>query len=282
MAGILDGKRALVTGGGSGIGLASAAALAADGATVTLMGRTEAKLVSGADHIRSQVDGAVVATFVGDVTNEADVAAAVAAAGSAGAATHPSGLDICVAAAGDGTVGPIAVMPLAEWNRVLGVSLNGVFLTVREAAASMMRSGGGGSIVAISSIAGHLTHRWMGPYSVAKAGVDMLVKVAADEMGVAGIRVNAVAPGIIETDLVAMVTPDSEVGRSYLRESPISRFGQVDDVAPLVRFLAGPESGHITGTVVAVDGGQHLRGGPDYGEFARMLYGDAVDGHIAD
>ena len=107
-----------------------------------------------------------------------------------------------------------------------------------------------------------------------------MVRVCADEMGTAGIRVNAVAPGIIETDLVAMVTPDTEVGKSYLRESPISRFGKVEDVAPVVRFLAGPESRHVTGTIVPVDGGHHLRGGPDYGEFARMLYGDAVDGRL--
>lgn len=274
MGGVLDGKRALITGGGSGIGLASAIALARDGAAVTLMGRTEDKLSAGRQAIRTAVGDAQIQIHAGDVTNEADVADAVeAAAGS-------DGIDICVAAAGDGTVGPVAVMPLEEWNRVIGVSLTGVFLTMKSAAASMMHAGKGGSIVAISSLAGHLTHRWMGPYCVAKAGVDMLVRVSADEMGVAGIRVNAVAPGIIETDLVAMITPDTETGQSYLRESPISRFGQVDDVAPLVRFLAGPESAHITGTVIPVDGGQHLRGGPDYGEIAKMLYGDAVEGRL--
>ena len=274
MSAALQGQRALITGGGSGIGLGSAIALAEDGATVTLMGRTEEKLTAAADHIRSEVPGATVLTFAGDVTTEPDVVAAVEFA------AQGHGLDICVAAAGDGTVGPVAVMPIEEWNRVLSVSLTGVFLTVKAAAASMMRTGHGGAIVAISSLAGSVTHKWMGPYCVAKAGVDMLVRVSADEMGVAGIRVNAVAPGIIETDLVAMVTPESEVGQSYLRESPISRFGQVDDVAPLVRFLAGPESSHITGTITSVDGGQHLRAGPDYGEFARMLYGDAVEGKL--
>ena len=274
MSDVLKGKRALITGGGSGIGLGSALALAADGATVTLMGRTADKLNAAAESIRSTVPGAEVLTFAGDVCNEADVVAAVETAGG------ETGLDICVAAAGDGTVGPVAVMPIEEWNRVLGVSLTGVFLTIKAASASMMRTSRGGSIVAISSLAGNLTHKWMGPYCVAKAGVDMLVKVSADEMGVADIRVNAVAPGIIETDLVAMVTPDTSVGQSYLRESPLSRFGQVEHVAPLVRFLAGPESAHITGAIVPVDGGQHLRAGPDYEEFARMLYGEAVDGKL--
>lgn len=270
MSPVLESRRALVTGGGSGIGLASAKALARDGANVTIMGRTEAKLVAAVDEIRAEIPGVSVDMFVGDVTDEETVVAAVAYAGGG------DGLDICVAAAGDGTVGPVVAMPLDEWNRVLGVSLNGVFLTIRESAASMMKTGRGGAIVAVSSLAGSVTHRWMSPYCVAKAGVDMLVKVSADEMGPVGIRVNAVAPGIIETDLVAIVTAESEVGQSYLRESPISRFGQVDDVAPVVRFLAGPESGHMTGTIVPVDGGHHLRGGPDYGEIAHMLYGDAV------
>lgn len=270
MAPVLESKRALVTGGGSGIGLAAAKALARDGATVTIMGRTEAKLAGALDEIRAEIPGAVVDLFAGDVTDEDTVVAAVAHAGG------DDGLDICVAAAGDGTVGPIVAMPLEEWNRVLGVSLNGVFLTVRESAASMMRSGRGGAIVAVSSLAGSTTHRWMGPYCAAKAGVDMLVKVAADELGPVGIRVNAVAPGIIETDLVAIVTPESRVGQSYLRESPISRFGQVDDVAPVIRFLAGPESAHMTGTILPVDGGHHLRAGPDYGEIAHMLWGDVV------
>ncbi|MEI2638798.1 MAG: SDR family NAD(P)-dependent oxidoreductase [Microthrixaceae bacterium] len=107
--------------------------------TVTLMGRTEEKLAAAADHIRSEVPGATVLTFAGDVTTEPDVVAAVEFA------AQGHGLDICVAAAGDGTVGPVAVMPIEEWNRVLGVSLTGVFLTVKAAAASMMRAGHGGS-----------------------------------------------------------------------------------------------------------------------------------------
>lgn len=276
MGPVLESKRALVTGGGSGIGLAAAKALVADGAHVTIMGRTEARLASALEKIRIDHPAASVGMFAGDVTDEQAVIAAVAHAAGDG------GLDICVAAAGDGTVGPVVAMPFEEWRRVLDVSLDGVFLTVRESARSMMDSGRGGSIVAVSSLAGTVTHRWMGPYCVAKAGVDMLVKVSADELGPAGIRVNAVAPGLIETDLVAIVTPDSQVGQSYLRESPISRFGQVEDVAPVIRFLAGPESGHVTGTIVPVDGGHHLRGGPDYGEIAHMLYGDAVtDGKSA-
>ncbi len=120
----------------------------------------------------------------------------------------------------------------------------------------------------------------MGPYNVAKAGVDMLIRTTADEMGAVGVRVNGVNPGIIRTDLVAMVTEESETGQSYLRNSPVSRFGEVGDVAAAIRFLVGPESSFITGVNLAVDGGHHLRCGPDYGEIARAMYSETVDGRI--
>jgi len=268
----LAGRAALVTGGGSGIGLGSAEALVADGCSVTVMGRDGDKLEAAAARLRDNApDGVSVVAFAGDVTDEAQVVAAVEASRSV-----TGRLDICVAAAGDGTVGPMIATSTDEWNRVLAVSLTGVFFTVKHVGAAMVASGGG-SIVAVSSLAGSVTHRWMGPYCVAKAGVDMMVKVTADELGAANVRVNAVAPGIIETGLVSMITTDTEVGQSYLREMPISHFGQVSDVAPVIRFLAGPESGHVTGHIIAVDGGHHLRGGPDYGEFARMMYPDVME-----
>jgi NAD(P)-dependent dehydrogenase (short-subunit alcohol dehydrogenase family) len=135
-------------------------------------------------------------------------------------------------------------------------------------------------MVAVSSLAGQVTHRHMGPYNAAKAGVDMLVKTTADEMGAVGVRVNGVNPGIVATDLVAMITPDDEVGQSYLDNMPIRRFGQVDDVAPAIRFLCGPESSWITGVCLTIDGGHHLRCGPDYGMFARMMFTDTVDPRI--
>ena len=147
MTGPLSGQTALVTGGGSGIGLASARALVADGASVLLMGRTPEKLASGADSLRDVVTaGATVETFAGDVTDEASVADAVAAAGAL-----PGSLTMCVASAGDGTVGPIVATSVDEWNRVLAVSLTGVFFTVKHAGAAMA-AGSGGSIVAVSSI----------------------------------------------------------------------------------------------------------------------------------
>lgn len=269
----LEGTAALVTGGGSGIGLAAARALVRDGASVTLMGRNGEKLEAAARSLRDDlVEGATVLISPGDVTAEEDVVRAVETAAS------PTGrLDAAVAAAGDGTLGPVIAMPLEEWNRILGVALTGTFLTFKHAGALMGRQGGG-SLVAVSSIASRVTHPYMAPYAVAKAGVDMLVKSVADELGRVGVRANAVNPGIIQTDLVAMITPEDSVGRSYLESMPISRFGTVEDVAPLIRFLCGPESSFITGETIGVDGGHHLRRGPDFHELASALYGSAADG----
>lgn len=275
MSGPLAGKAALVTGGGSGIGLASAKALAADGASVLIVGRSQEKLDAGLAELAEVVaDGAEVAALSTDVTDESQVEAAVAAAKEL-----PGDLTIAVASAGDGTIGPIVGTSADEWDRVQAVSLKGVFLTFKHAGTAIAEAGGG-AMVAVSSIAGLLTHRFMGPYNVAKAGVDMLVKTTADEMGAVDVRVNGVNPGIIRTDLVAMVTEDTATGKSYLDNSPVSRFGEVEDVAAAVRFLSGPESSFITGVNLPIDGGHHLRCGPDYGEITAALYEGAVDPRI--
>lgn len=271
----LEGTAALVTGGGSGIGLAAARALVRDGASVTLMGRNADKLQVAADSLRADAaSGATVQVSPGDVGSEDDVIRAVETA-----CAVTGKLDFAVAAAGDGTLGPVIATSLDEWNRVLTVCLTGTFLTFKHAGAVMGRSGGG-SLVAISSLASSITHPFMAPYSAAKAGIDMLVKTVADELGQVGVRANAVNPGIIETDLVSMITPENSVGQSYLESMPISRFGTVDDVAPLIRFLCGPESSFITGECITVDGGNHLRRGPNYYEFASGLYGKAADGVV--
>jgi NAD(P)-dependent dehydrogenase (short-subunit alcohol dehydrogenase family) len=238
------------------------------------MGRTAEKLESGAKSLAPvAADGATVATFAGDVTSEESIVEAVAAASELGPLT------MCVASAGDGTVGPIVAMPAEEWQRVMDVSLTGVFFTLKHTATAIAAAGGG-AIVAVSSLAGQVTHRFMGPYNAAKAGVDMLVKTTADEMGAAGVRVNGVNPGIVRTELVSMIDEGNDIGKSYLANMPISRFGEAEDVASAIRFLVGPESSWITGVNLTVDGGHHLRSGPDYGMFARMMYEGAVDHRI--
>ena len=127
-----------------------------------------------------------------------------------------------------------------------------------------MVASGGGSIIAMSSIAGHSTHRLMSAYCVGKAGIEMLVKVAADELGEHGIRVNAVQPGLVDTDLVGFITAGGKLLDDYLEQMPVARVGTVDDIAAVVAFLAGPESTWITGQMIGIDGGHQLRRGPSY------------------
>jgi NAD(P)-dependent dehydrogenase (short-subunit alcohol dehydrogenase family) len=260
--GALDGTSALVTGGGSGIGLACARRLAADGADVTICGRTEARL---------KATGLKYA--VADVTDEDQVAAAVTAAAS------DAPLRAVIACAGGTTsVGPIAALDTDAWRATLELNATGTMLTLKHAARLMARTGGG-SFVAVSSIAASNTHRWFGAYGVSKAAVDHLVLLAADELGGVGIRVNGIRPGLVETELVAGITDPGPVLDDYLTCMPVSRVGQPSDIAEAARFLAGPESSWITGEILNVDGGHHLRRGPDYRAVFEPLFGaDALRG----
>ena len=272
--GVLAGTAALITGGGSGIGLAAARHLLRDGASVTLAGRSRDRLDAAVADLRAAAPrGTEVRAIACDVAVEDDVAEAVAVASE-----RTGGLQHCVASAGTGTVAPVVAMPVSEWDRVLDTNLKGAFFTLKHSAAAMVRSGGG-AFVGLSSIAGPLTHPFMSAYCVSKAGLEALVRNAADELGRSLVRVNAVRPSIVPTELAAPLEEDPEVLASYLANLPIRRTGSVDDVAHLIRFLCGPESSWITGQCIAVDGGHTLRRGPDVEPWARALYGDeAVDG----
>ena len=272
----LAGTAALITGGGSGIGLECARRLVSEGCAVTIMGRTEERLREGAAKLQEAAPANGLVRFsVGDAKSEEDVTAAVQVASEV-----TGGLDFAVASAGRGGLGPIVTTPLEEWTDIIATNLTGTFLLFKHAGAAIAATGGG-AMVAISSIAAAVTHPFMGPYCVSKAGVDMLVRQTADELGRAGVRVNAVRPGIVETDLVSMVMDDEQVMGSYLENMPVSRAGNVDDVASVVRFLLGSESSWVTGTSVSVDGGHHLRRGPDFEPAARAFFGDdAVEGRV--
>lgn len=264
---VLDGQVALVTGGGSGIGLACATHLARDGAAVVLAGRNADKLAAAADGLRA--DGATVHTAVCDVNDEAQVQAACEVAAGAGAFT------MVVANAGTGAASPIHLMTLDEWNQVLGTNLTGAFLTIKHATPHLARNGRG-SVVAISSIAAPLTHRYMTSYCVSKAAVEMLVKQAADELGSVGIRANAVRPGLVPTDISVGLTNTPSIVDDYMDQMPVGRLGTTDDIAAMVRFLLGPESGWITGQCIGVDGGHTLRRGPNLTPLMEMVLGDAA------
>lgn len=277
LMGTLNGQAALVTGGGSGIGLACAAAVLRDGGSVTIAGRGEERLKSAVDELLAAApDGTDVRYAVCDVTDEDQVAAAVAAATEATGA-----LQLCVAAAGTGTLAPLVAMSGDQWNQVLGINLTGAFFTLKHAAAAMVRAGGG-SFVGISSIAAPLTHRFMSAYCVSKAGLESLIRNAADELGQAGVRANAVRPSLVPTELASALDGDPQVRQDYLDQMPLGRVGSTDDIAQLVRFLLGPESSWITGAAIDVDGGHHLRRGPDIEHWSRALFGDDVtEGRVA-
>jgi len=259
-----------VTGGGSGIGLASARALLRDGARVTLMGRNRDKLEGARASLAELGEVDVVAA---DVASEAAVRDAIHAA------NERAPLTIAVANAGTGDVAPLAATSDESWQRVLQTNLTGTFYTFKHAGEAIARAGGG-ALCAISSIAAVRTHRFMHAYVVSKAGIDMLVRNTADELGPAGVRVNSVCPGLVDTEIAAGLFATEPVLESYMDNIPLARTGVPDDIASAVRFLCGPESSWVTGTVLSVDGGQHLRRGPDYGPFvqAQAELRDAVLG----
>lgn len=273
----LEGVGALVTGGGSGIGLGCARRLAADGATVTVLGRTEAKLCEAVAEIDSgAMTGAGPARYVvADVTDEQQVADAVERAAEA-----TGTLDVAVACAGGTTsVGPVGELDSAAWRATMELNVTGTMFTLKHGSRAMAR-GGGGSFVAISSIASSNTHRWFGAYGVSKAAVDHLVALGADELGAAGIRVNGIRPGIVDTELVGDVTQPGAILDDYLACMPVARVGHVEDIAAAVRFLVGSESSWITGQVINVDGGHYLRRGPDFRPVFESVFGAAaLDGH---
>ncbi len=252
----IDGYGALVTGGGSGIGLGTAKLLAAQGARVTICGRTEAKLVDAVAEI-----GNGAQYVVADVTDEAQVSAAIAAA-----ARVTGRLDAVFANAGGSLhMGPLADADVGAFRATVDVNLTGTFLTIKHAAKQMAEQApSGGSIVTMSSGAGHFPHRYLPAYGAAKAGIDMLTRYAADEWGAQGIRINSVQPGIVDDELMAPITAGGKLMDDYHAQMPLHRAGRVDDIAEAVRFLVGPESSWITGVNLHIDGGHHLRRGADY------------------
>ncbi|MCE0765965.1 SDR family oxidoreductase [Pseudonocardia kujensis] len=240
---------ALVTGGGTGIGRRITERLVQDGYFVTIMGRREEPLLD-----TQRLLGDKVSTAVGSVTNEADVALAVEQA----SARAP--LTVAVLAAGTGgRHAKLASTPLRSWRRVLSTNLDGAFLTLR-ATAERIAQNGGGSIVAISSIAATRPHHGMAAYAISKAALEALVANGANELGEQGVRVNAIRAGIVDTDMTAGLYGNGGFVARQLSETPVGRLGAAKDLAEAVSFLVSPAASWITGVCLAVDGGNHLRG----------------------
>ena len=272
MADGVKGYGVLVTGGGTGIGHACAAALAADGAAVTICGRTESKLADSAERIsEAAANGGSVAYVVADVTDEASVAAAIAAA------AEPTGTlnGVVANAGGGGGMGPYHVQDTDEFLRVLHLNVLGTMLTVKHS-VPRMRAAGCGSFVGMSSIAGQITHPYFGAYTPGKAGIEAIMRNAADEYGPANIRFNAIRPGFIATEIMEGIPRDGDVYESYIVNTPMADVGLPEDVGHLARFLIGSESRWITGQCINVDGGHSLRRGPDFSPFIAPALGPDV------
>ncbi len=260
----VEGLYALVTGGGSGIGLEIAKVLTLGGAHVTICGRTQEKLKNAVTYLDEQLNDAEVSSgsvkyVVADITKEAEIAQAL------GFAADPMGtLDILVANAGGSShIGSILNADQAQVSETVSQNLIGTFLSIKHAVRYMSKSTNK-AIVCITSGAGVFPHRFLWAYGMAKAGIESLVKSAAEEFGGLGVRVNSVAPGIIDDELMKPITSGGRLLDDYLEQIPLSRIGTVSDVALAAKFLVGPESKWVTGTCVLVDGGHHLRRGANY------------------
>ncbi|TPG44832.1 SDR family oxidoreductase [Roseomonas nepalensis] len=243
IAGRFQARAAVVTGGASGIGLAVAARLAAEGATVSLWDTDAAAL----DAARGRAGAAE--TAVVDVTDADAVGRAMEATAAA-----LGGLDILVTSAG--ITGPNATVrdyPVAAWRQVLDVNLTGTFLCAR-AAIPFMERGGYGRIVPIASVAGKEGNPNAAAYSASKAGVIGLTKSLGKELAATGIRVNCVTPSAVRTPIFAQMS-DAHVAY-MLSKIPIGRFGEVEEVAALVCWLASEEPSFSTGAVFDLSGGR--------------------------
>jgi 7-alpha-hydroxysteroid dehydrogenase len=264
----LEGTGVLVTGGGTGIGAACARIAAADGAAVTICGRTEATLEASVEKIAgAAANGGSIRYVVGDVTSEADVERIVAAA------VEPTGtLDGVVAnAGGGGALMPLAMQDVDEFERVIRLNATGTFLCAKHSLPHLIESKG--SFVGMSSFAGAYTHRYFTGYTAGKGALEQVVRNAADEYGALGVRFNAIRPGFISTEIMEGISRDGSTYQSYLVNTPLGRVGEPDEIAHVVRFLLGPESQWMTGQILNVDGGNSLRSGPDYGELVVMMHG---------
>lgn len=252
----LNGKHAVITGGGSGIGAACAEALAQAGARVTLMGRDPARLEAQRDALRTYTDAACVPV---DVTDEAAVSAAFARA-----AERQGPVDVLVNNAGHAQAAPFAQTDISLWQRMLDVNLTGVFLCTRAALPSMLERGFG-RIVNVASTAGQTGYAYVAAYCAAKHGVIGLTRALAAEVATKGVTVNAVCPGYTETELLRSSLDQimSKTSRSeqdareaLMRNNPQRRFIQPEEVAGAVLWLCAPASASMNGQSLSVSGGE--------------------------
>jgi NAD(P)-dependent dehydrogenase (short-subunit alcohol dehydrogenase family) len=243
----LDGRAALVTGASRGLGRRFAIALAAAGAHVALAARDAERLAAVAKEITAA--GGTAAPVVMDVTDRTSVTAGVAAAedlyGPLRAVINNSGIAITKR---------LLDVTADEWDPVIDVNLTGAWMVAQAAAKAMVARGNGGSIVNISSILGQRTNPGVIAYNAAKAGLDHVTREMAAELAKHGVRVNALAPGYIETDMNRAYW-DTPPGKALMSRVPMQRLGQETDLDGPAVFLASDASSYMTGQIIGLDGG---------------------------
>ena len=250
----LTGKVIIVTGASRGIGRAIAHTLAARGARVVLASRKQ----PGVDAVAAEISAAggealAVACHTG---RRDDIEALVDRVEEVW-----GGVDAVVNnAATNPHFGPVLTAEEGHWDKTFQVNVKGYF-HLAQAAAPSMRRRGGGAIVNVASIAGTVPHRGLGVYSVSKAAVIMLTKVLASELAADGIRVNAVAPGLVETRFSQALTEDPKNSQRARSEIPLGRFGKVEEISGIVLYLLSAAASFTTGAVIYVDGGQGVGSG---------------------
>lgn len=252
--GRLDGKVAIVTGGCSGIGKRTAELFVEEGARVYIGDVNEdgiGSMVSALGH--NQCDGMAV-----DIRDESQVERMVNAA-----VRRYGRLDIAFNNAGVGGFSPVQDYPLADFQRVIDICLTGTFLCIKHESKHLIGAGHGGSIINIASLNAIQATEGFAAYCSAKAGVTMLTKVAALELGRHKIRVNAIGPGLIHTPATAGFQRNEAIYDGFIDNSPMGRAGEPEDVAQLAAYLASDASSLMTGQTLYIDGGQSLKKYPE-------------------
>jgi len=247
---LLEGRRALVTGGSSGIGRATALRLAEEGARVAVNYFSEQER-SDAESVASQIDPAGTRAYAvqADVGAEADVVRMIGECRD-----RFGGLDILVNNAGIEKQAPTLEMPLDLWERILRTNLTGAFLCLREA-GKLMAAQKQGVIVNMSSVHEFIPWPGFAHYCASKGGLKLLTETVAREWAGLGIRVLSIAPGAIATPINAFVLDDAEARHRVEREIPLGRFGRPEEIAAAVVWAASDQAGYVTGTTLVVDGG---------------------------
>jgi NAD(P)-dependent dehydrogenase (short-subunit alcohol dehydrogenase family) len=248
----LAGRRVLVCGGSSGIGLAAARRFGEEGCRVFICGLDAAEVDAALSSLRDA--GADVAGLACDVSSEAEVARMVAAADAA-----LGGIDVLANNAGIARRDPFLTIGAGDWDRMLAVNLRGMFLVAQRVSRLMVRRGTHGVIINMSSTNGLAGEADYAHYNASKGGVLQLTRTMAVELGRYGIRVNALCPGYIQSPLNAAIAAgqDEDFEAAYAREKiPLGRLGQPEEVAAAYAFLASDDASFVHGAALVIDGGQ--------------------------